>query len=160
MIVSIGDFKDRIRRECRDFNTPEFPQLSRATSIFIPHLDWFRKEWFRYWCDYKEVHQLSRLCNLVAGVASAEANWCGYLHSVKTGQNYTVALFEARLQIHRPPLLGIHDGSHSNCLIAFTEDGSTYELALWEPQSPETTPFRYALLKDALTRADLFDVLV
>jgi hypothetical protein len=161
MIVTTTDLKQRIQQECRDSAlTPQFPMLSRSTEVFIPHLDWFKKQWFSFWCEYKASRNLKQLCNLVAGVASAEGNWCAWLHSMKEGGRYTIPIFEARVQIHRPPLLGIYDGAHSNCLIAFTEDGESYQLALWEPQQPETTPFRYALLKDALSRCDLYDILL
>jgi hypothetical protein len=161
MIVNVGDFKDRIRDECRESPlAPKFPELSRGTDIVIPSLDWFKRTWFPFWCDLRESRRLRQRCNLVAGVAAAEANWCAWLQSIKTGSDYTAPVFEARIDIYQPPLLGIYGGKHSNCLIAFTEDRKTYQLALWEPQSPETAPFRYALLKDALTRCFVYDVLL
>lgn len=162
LYIPTTDLRQRIAQECREYTTPQFPQFVRSMQILVPHLDFFRIEFFSWWRGYCRTRGLVNFndsyCDLIAGVAVAEMNWCAGHHAAATRQDCTAALFEARIDIHTAPFLNIVHGKHSTCLFAYTVNGHEYDLAFWEPQN--LREFIYAPIHSALERVDLYDVLL
>lgn len=172
LTISLTEFRIRIARECRDAAamTPQFPQISRSMQIIIPPLTFFQREWMTFWTDYRRSRALvnynDTFCDLVAATAANECNWIAGRRTARTGQDATAALFEARIEIHQAPFMGIVHSKHCTCLFAYTTAGGTsaaaepaYHLAFWEPQQTGDQ-FLYCPFQSALKRIDLYDVLL
>lgn len=163
LVTSHLEFRQRLLAETRDVMSPQFPLIPRSLEIVIPSLSFFQNEWFNFWTTYRRDRGLinfnNTFCDLVAGIAVAEANWCAGHLTQQTGRDATIAMFEARVDIHTRPFMGIDPCRHCNTLFAYTVDNHNYDLAFWEPQQNEKQ-FIYAPIASALNALDLYDVLL
>lgn len=167
MIEDLQIVKEAIKAATKQSMEPNFPLMIRSHHVFIPHLNFLRNEWWQWWTYYIDKRGLRNkdgsvknfnrtFCEFVGGMAATEMNFCAGKRAEMDQRDATAGLFEARIHIEKSPFLWINEtGPHFTCLLVFTRDEKSFELAMWEPQNPV---FEYELLEKALKRITIYDV--
>jgi hypothetical protein len=154
----MGEVRAAIVKACRAYSTPSFPEIVRSDFVLIPHLNYFKKDWQPWWVgildkDYPKGNN-GFFCDLFAGHAVVECNKIAFIHCQANNVDATAGMFEVRVNINKSLLTVPAGENHCTCLILYTLDHETFQIAAWEPQS-----IKFAMLpfEDALDRADYRD---
>lgn len=160
MILQVDVVKAAVKIATQRYMTVKFPEMVRSNDVFVPHINFLRNEWWQWWTSYvhrRGIRNFNRtFCDTVTQMAVAEMNYCAGLKAEMDRRDATAGLFEARVHIDKHPFLSINEMcSHFNCLLVFTKDERSWELAIWEPQNPV---FEYTPLDKALERLTVYDI--
>lgn len=155
--------------DAENLGTVIYPRLFRAPQIAVAHLDFLKGDWIRYWSEYKQRRGIiKKECDVFTIQACAEFQLSASLKSDISSQDFQASLFESRIEIQpgdsilgiTNPLSSSQPIHHANCLVAFTTDNESFQLAFWEPQDSSGS-FIYETIDSAIRRGiGLYDVLL